>query len=126
MTRDEFYQKLREAAVDGTFPSIYSHSTTSKAPSCAYRANGKADCSSRCVGGLLLPDRLYENTLEYMGVVALSDLFKPYLPIGMDIEELEELQFAHDDEALPDGAEDWDSDKFLANIDYIYNKRSAK
>ena len=105
MTKREYYERLWQAAGDGTFPSISNGN-------CLYRGDQTAACKQRCAAGLLVPDEEYRRDMEGHDVRAMGNrgLFQTLLPEGLDLDDLRDVQKIHDDCAVEENG--WDAAAF--------------
>jgi hypothetical protein len=114
VTKQEYYDLLVASAYDGTFPST----AGSHINQCVYRGEGR----KRCAVGLLIPDDRYDKAYE--GLLAttvfdggLADL----IPEGLSIEDLREVQKAHDATATNHlgGVKVWDAARFVRKLNTL-------
>lgn len=101
MTKQDMYDRLYEAAYDGTFPSLMPHPTNpEKGLICAYRGDGGA----RCAAGLFLKDEAYEPSMETKTVGTLINYYRGVesfdLPAEVAPYELSPIQRIHDGLAI--------------------------
>jgi hypothetical protein len=95
----ETYDRLYEAAYDGTFPSVGKNAFGQW--QCRYRATTEKDCPQRCGAGIFVPDDKYNPSME--GASALKiivDFHAIKLPEGISDVALGKIQTAHDDTAI--------------------------
>lgn len=111
MTKQEYFDLLVQSASDGTFPSITIKGDVRD--NCRYRADGTANCKQRCAVGLLIPDEMYDPTLEGMSAYKLYHHLESLpIPDGLKLRDLFRIQQAHDSMALVG----WDEEEFLEVI----------
>jgi len=118
MTSQQYYDLLVKCALDGTFPCTHHIQGDCGFKEVPCFRNGK----QRCPIGLLIPDSEYLPDLENRRVYQLP----PYLrisivPEGLTLEDLEIIEYYHDELFSSSWARSWKPDKF---IDYL-NKMSC-
>lgn len=94
MTKQEYFELLKESAYNGTFPSAVKHE---RGTSCLYRKDKTAGCKQRCAVGLLIKDEDYDSDLDLSPAYEVLHLVD--IPEGMTEGDLLNVQMAHDDEA---------------------------
>lgn len=111
MTNQEAYDKIYKAAHDGTFPSTGFNSDGIVV--CVYRADRTAECATRCVAGLFMPDSNYKEVFDKEQLGAGSLFYKGVFDIPEEWTEtdLEDLQTYHDDIAKLEGG--WKAKDFM-------------
>lgn len=107
MTKQEYFEKLKIAAYNGTFPStskdVYGTTT------CRYRADKTACCKKRCAIGILIPDEVYDEFIEGNAICRIINFFE--IPDNMTLDDLALVQSLHDSMAT-----EWNADEFIKGI----------
>ena len=114
-TVQEYYDRLYEAAYDGTFPSYTEDPSYESGIRCLYRGEGK----HRCAIGLLLPDANYDEDFDN-NPVGCYQLFRRGLleeVEGLGENELDRIQEAHDDTIRELGG--WSASAFLKKLNSL-------
>lgn len=128
MTKQDMYDRLYEAAYDGTFPSLMPDPTNpAEGVICAYRG----DNGARCAAGLFLKDEAYHPSMENNPVSTLINYYQEVklfdLPAEVAPYELSPIQWIHDDLAITArwykelkceflGKNEWNPDRFVERI----------
>lgn len=99
-----------KSATDGTFPSV-GKKEDGKA-TCLYRADRTAECKSRCVAGLFIPNDRYDPSIEGNNFNDTGIQELATLPDGITARDITGLQSEHDELA----AENWDANTFIRAI----------
>lgn len=114
MTKLEYKTLLEQSAFNGVFPSM-------DRDGCSYRKTFEANSFSRCAIGLLIPDKLYKDTMEYKGVVSLVQEhpeIEEYIKVdGLTLDDLSSIQDAHD--SFDNFGKPWDPNKFIENLNNL-------
>jgi len=111
MDKWEYKRLLEQSAVDGTFPSYINDPTSY----CLYRKDKTASCKQRCAIGVLIPDELYDPTIEYgIGTNKVLDKFNIKVD-GLSTQDFLYIQSCHDENA----SECWDSNQFISDINNL-------
>lgn len=112
MDVQEYYDLLVRSAVDGTFPSH-------DGAVCVYRGDRTGGCPRRCAVGVLIPDARYTDIVEDSSCD--EEWWEKFhdcvsLPAGLEREDLEKAQYAHDSSRSTDG---WNKESFLQKINAL-------
>jgi len=111
VTKQEYYDMLVCAALDGTFPSFDEESKQ-----CLYKS---ADGKNSCALGILIPDSLYTSLIEKQGIYenGVYNWFinNNLLPLDMTQSEAADVQSIHDDIA----SSIWDLKYFLQHLNSL-------
>lgn len=110
MTAQEYFDLLCRTSRDGGFPSMSDH-----ANGCAYRG----DNGRKCAIGLLIPDNIYDKSIEGTPIDALTDSWHSRIdrPSGISTRQLFQIQSAHDSRAVP--GQEWDHAAFVHHLQGI-------
>jgi hypothetical protein len=88
MTKQEYFDLLVKTSKEGGFPA------TSSYGGCYYRSpEGK-----KCTIGLLIPDELYNSTMEFEDITKIITYIVPV--DGFTVDDYCSVQSAHDDMAI--------------------------
>ena len=115
MTKQEYYDRLKAAATDGTFPAVNPAVKDRGVKNCYYRVDLTPSCPQRCAAGLLIPDEKYTPDLE-------GGLFEPKmravieLPDGMTLDDVCWVQTVHDTTAR---SPQWSPEAFISYINKL-------
>jgi len=112
VTKREYYEMLKKAAIDGTLPSVTPDSQ------CLYRGPNE----TKCVVGILIEDEDYHESFEGSAVWDLDhELIKKILPQSMTIKDLEQIQDLHDRRARMDsrGEQVWNGEEFIEALNQL-------
>lgn len=92
-TLQDVFNKAWQAFVIGHRPQAVAHGV------CVYRGGDDKASDTRCVIGVCLPDDLYDPDMEHHGIHNIADQWpETYDQVfnGIEVDELAELQDAHD------------------------------
>jgi hypothetical protein len=111
LTKHQYYDLLVQTSASGGFPSI-------ERRVCRYRGND----GRRCAVGLIIPDDEYKQEWEGLGLEAGVDsdteeelycCVSNHLPVGLSLDNLADVQNAHDTQAFEP---EWNHGKFVKKL----------
>jgi len=110
MTKREYFDRLIQASVDGTFPSF-------KEEECGCYFQHPTIEGRRCAVGILFPKEMEIKNLKWNDdtVTGIPEsVLQEYIPVGLTIRDLIEVQACHDDQRLK--GTKWDAEKFKSRL----------